>query len=176
MSSSPPVELVVASFDDPLVTGLRIGYGAKAETVVRRPVGSYGPVAEAPPDAGMTFLVARQAGAAVGYAGLRRLGDHTAEVERVHVRPDYSGPDIAGLLLAGVEDLARRRGFAVARIEAGDLRGAGLYVASGYVRIPPFGRHPAHSICLEKSLRAAVPTPRPPAPHAPAAPGDRSLF
>lgn len=167
MSSSPPVELVVASFDDPLVTGLRIGRRVEADPEERRPAGSYGPVAEAPPDAGMTFLVARQAGGAVGYAGLRRLGDDTAEVERVHVRPDYSGPDIAGLLLAGVEDLARRRGFAVARIEAGDLGGAGLYVASGYVRIPPFGRHPARSVCLEKSLRAGVPAPRPAAPTAP---------
>jgi GNAT superfamily N-acetyltransferase len=108
----------------------------------------------------MVFLVARRAGDAVGYAGLRRLGDDTAEVERVHVRPDYSGPDIAGMLLAGVEDLARRRGFAVARVEVGELRGAGLYVAGGYVRIPPFGRHPARSVCLEKSLRAEVPAPR----------------
>lgn len=168
MSSSPPVELVVASFDDPLVTGLRIGRRVEAGPVERRPAGPYGPVPATPPDVGMTFLVARRAGDAVGHTGLRRLGDDTAEVERVHIRPDYSGPDIAGLLLAGVEDLARLRGFAVARVEAGDLHGAGLYVASGYVRIPPFGRHPARSVCLEKSLRATVPAPRPAA--APATP------
>ncbi|MGH3375794.1 MAG: GNAT family N-acetyltransferase, partial [Actinoallomurus sp.] len=103
--------------------------------------------------AGLVFVVARQAGGAVGCAGLRRLGDDTAEVERVYVRPAYQGPDISRLLLAGVEDLARRRGFAVARLDAGDLRTAGLYVSSGYVRIAPFGRHPARSVCFEKSLR-----------------------
>lgn len=173
MSSSPPVELVVTSFDDPLVTGLRAQRMAEAGPVPGPASGTvrpwpYGPVvaAEPPPDAGLTFLVARQAGEAVGYAGLRRLGDDTAEVERVYVRPGYRGPDISRLLLAGVEDLARRRGFAVARLEAGDLSGAGLYVSSGYVRIAPFGRHPARSVCLEKSLRAETPV-RPPVPAVP---------
>jgi GNAT superfamily N-acetyltransferase len=156
MSSSPPVELVVASFDDPLVTGLRPARQAEA-----------GPPPYGPGDAGVTFLVARQGGEPVGHTGLRRLADDTAEIERVRVRPSYRGPDITRPLLAGVEELARLRGFAVARVDAGDLRAAGLYVADGYVRIAPFGRHPARSVCLEKALRTHVPAPRPPAPALP---------
>ena len=143
MSSGPPVELVVASFDDPIVTGLRVDPRAGPD--------------ESPPaaDAGMVFVVAREAGAAIGCAGLRRLGEDTAEVERLYVRPAYRGLGLSRLLLAGVEDLARRRGYAVARLEAGDLRTAGLYASNGYVRIAPFGRHPARSVCFEKSLRTA---------------------
>jgi putative acetyltransferase len=171
MSSSPPVELVVASFDDPIVTGLRAEQGARsrpASVTGEAPRRAGGP----PPDAGVVFLVARQAGGPVGCAGLRWLGDDTAEVTRVYVRPAYRGPDISRLLLAGVEDLARRRGFAVARLEAGDLRTAGLYVSSGYVRIAPFGRHPARSVCFEKSLRLEVSAGRP----VPSAPRDRPPF
>jgi GNAT superfamily N-acetyltransferase len=112
-----------------------------------------------PADAGVVFLVARRAGGPVGCAALRRLGEDTAEVERLYVRPDHRGLGISRLLLAGVEDLARRRGFAVARLEAGDLRTAGLYASSGYVRIAPFGRHPARSVCFEKSLRIELPPP-----------------
>jgi putative acetyltransferase len=153
MSSSLPVELVVASFDDPILTGLLAERGD-------RPAGARGrsgPVSGSPPvDAGVVFLVARQVSEPVGCAGLRRLGDDTAEVDRVYVRPEFRGRGISRLLLAGVEELARRRGFAVARLEAGDLRTAGLYASSGYVRIAPFGRHTARSICFEKSLHVPI--------------------
>lgn len=177
MSSSPLVELVVASFDDPIVTGLRAEQGVRSAPASATGEAS-GPAGGSPPDAGVIFLVARQArgaggaGGVIGCTGLRRLGDDTAEVERVYVRPAYRGPDISRLLLAGVEDLARRRGFAVARLEAGDLRTAGLYVSSGYVRIAPFGRHPARSVCFEKSLRRESPAGRP----APSAVPDRPFW
>ncbi|MDN3356562.1 GNAT family N-acetyltransferase [Actinomadura sp. DC4] len=158
MSSSPPVELVVASFDDPILAGLLAARGD-------RPAGTSRRVGGAPPvDAGIVFLVARQVSETVGCAGLRRLGDDTAEVEHVYVRPEYRGQGISRLLLAGVEDLARRRGFAVARLEAGDLRSAGLYASSGYVRIAPFGRHPARSVCFEKSLLVPLTGGRMPGP------------
>src|SRR5690242_17928126 len=117
MSDSPSVELVVTSFDDPLVACLRGGRQAEVPVASagRRYDGRYAPPADPPPDAGLTFLVARRAGDVVGYSGLRRLGDDTAELERVHVHPSYRGPDLTRLLLAGVEDLARRRGYAVVR-------------------------------------------------------------
>ena len=151
MSSGPPVELVVASFDDPIVTDLRAGLGRPA---MPRPLRGESPAAgPVPADAGMVFLVAREAGAPIGCAGLRRLGEDTAEVGLLYVRPTHRGRGISRLLLAGVEDLARRRGHAVARLKAGDIRTAGLYASSGYVRIAPFGRHPIGSVCFEKSLR-----------------------
>jgi GNAT superfamily N-acetyltransferase len=160
MKSSPPVELVVASFDDPIVSRLYAEPGTPPggdrAAVAGRPGAAGGPASDAAADAGMVFLVARSVSDPVGCAGLRRLGDDTAEVERLYVRPEYRGRGISRLLLAGVEDLARRRGFAVARLEAGDLRVAGLYASSGYVRIAPFGRHPARSVCFEKSLLVPV--------------------
>jgi GNAT superfamily N-acetyltransferase len=156
MSSSPPVELVVASFDDPIVGRLRIEPGTRRTGSSDQTTTGRFEVADGPGDAGMVFLVARSASDPVGCAGLRRLGDDTAEVERLYVRPEYRRLGISRLLLAGVEDLARRRGFTVARLEAGDLRAAGLYASSGYVRIAPFGRHPARSVCFEKSLLVQV--------------------
>jgi hypothetical protein len=51
MSSSPPVELVIASFDDPIVTGLRIEQGARSGLV--RPDEAPGSAGGPPPDAGV---------------------------------------------------------------------------------------------------------------------------
>jgi GNAT superfamily N-acetyltransferase len=129
MRSSTPVELVVASFDDPILARLGVE-----------------------PEAGIVFLVARRAGEPIGCAGLRRLADDTAELEHVYVRPAYRGRGVPRLLLAGVEDLARRRGFTVARLEVADSRTAGLYESSGYVRVTPPPRRAARSVRLEKSL------------------------
>src|SRR3569833_3628385 len=155
MSGSPPVDLVVASFDAPIVSGLLAGARPGAEVPASGLVTGPAPRPAASPqgrrtptDAGVVFVVARRPDGAVGCAGLRRLGDDTAEVERLYVRPPYRGQGISRLLLAGVEDLARRRGFAVARLAADDLRAAGLYVSRGYVRIAPFGRHPERSVCF----------------------------
>ncbi len=160
MKSRPDVELVVASFDDPIVTGLRIE--REAERAAHHGSASD----DAPDDPGLVFVVARRACGLVGYVGLRRLGDDAAEVECLYVRPEYRGRGVSRLLLAAVEDLARRRGFAFARLDAGDPGTVGLYESSGYVRIAPFGRHPARSVCFEKPLRAAMPRRKPadPAP------------
>jgi GNAT superfamily N-acetyltransferase len=162
MSGGRRVELVVASFDDPIVTDLlakarpRAEASAAGQTVVPRPRSGADPYAvHVPADAGVVFVVARRADVPdgpIGCAGLRRIADDTAEVERLYVRPPYRRQGVSRLLLAGVEDLARRRGFAVVRLAAADLRVAGLYVSRGYVRIAPFGRRPRHSVCFEKSL------------------------
>ncbi len=136
MKPSPAVELVVASFDDPLVHGLLLECGD----------------APLPPDAGLVFLLARLPAGPVGCAGLRRLGDDVAGVERLRVRPAHRGTGLLGVLLSGVEDLARRRGFTVVRAEAGDPAAAGTYTAGGYVHTAT-----ARGACLEKSLLAALP-------------------
>ncbi|GLY90232.1 GNAT family N-acetyltransferase [Actinoallomurus iriomotensis] len=164
---SARVELVVASFDDPIVTGLLAEARPRADAsvigqaigpaVVPRPRSGAAPYGGHVPDAGVVFVVARRADVPdgpVGCAGLRRIADDTAEVERLYVRPPYRGQGLSRLLLAGVEDLARRRGFAVVRLAAADLRVAGLYVSRGYVRIAPFGRRPSPSVCFEKALPA----------------------
>ena len=120
MRISPSVELVVASHDDPIVTGLRVEAERAASPCS----------ADIDTDAGTVFVVARHAYVLVGCAGIRRLGDETAEITRVYVRPEYREPDISRMLLSGVEDLARRRGFAVLRLDAPGE--AEPYTSGGY--------------------------------------------
>lgn len=154
MSSRPGVELVVASFDDPIMTGLRVEREAESAA---RPGHASDPPSD---DTGVVFVVARTPREPAGYAGLRRLDDDAAEVDRLYVRPEHRGNGVSGLLLAAVEDLARRRGFAFARLGTGDIGTADLCASSGYVRIAPFGGHPPNGACFEKALRAAGPPPR----------------
>lgn len=155
MRTRPDVELVVASFDDPIAFGLRIEREAESAAL------SGSAPADTADDPGLVFVVARRSCGLVGYVGLRRLGDDAAEVECLYVRPEYRGLGVSRLLLAAVEDLARRRGFAFTRLDAGGPGAVGLYESSGYVRIAPFGRHSARSVCFEKPLHAAVPRRRP---------------
>lgn len=152
MENRPSVELVVASFDDPIVTGLRVEHEAEPAARFGTRSGSAG--GSPPADTGIVYLVAREPGGLVGCAGLRRLGDDAAEVRHVYVRPEYRGLGVSRLLLDGVEDLARRRGFTFARLAADGAREAGMFESRGYVRTGPFGAHPAHAVCLEKALRA----------------------
>ncbi|MCO5971107.1 GNAT family N-acetyltransferase [Actinoallomurus soli] len=155
MINSPRVELVEASFDDPIVTGLHVEQAA--ELAARFGAATDRPSPAAP---GTTFLVARERATSIGCVGLRWVGagggsaDQIAEVGHVYVRPEYRGFGVTRLLLRAAEDLARRRGCRTARLKATDLRDAGLYEYSGYVRIAPFGPHPLRSVCFEKRLRA----------------------
>ncbi|GAB3984065.1 hypothetical protein GCM10029978_092630 [Actinoallomurus acanthiterrae] len=157
MVNSPRVELVETSFDDPIVTGLHVEQAA--ELAARFGADADRP---APAEPGTVFLVARERGEPIGCAGVRWVmaaGGHPsgvqgAEVGQIYVRPEHRGMGVTRLLLRGAEDLARRRGCRIARLKAADLRDAGLYESSGYVRIPPFGSHPPRSLCFEKTLRA----------------------
>lgn len=149
MIDSSRIQLVEASFDDPIVTGLHVEQAA--ELAAR-----FGTEADRPGAAepGMAFLVAREPAGSIGCAGLRWIGAQAAEVRHIHIRREYRGLGVTRLLLRGVEDLAGRRGCRIARLKATDLRDAGLYEAGGYVRIPPFGSHPARILYFEKRLRA----------------------
>ncbi|GAA0340138.1 GNAT family N-acetyltransferase [Actinoallomurus spadix] len=157
MTHSPRVEVVEASFDDPIVTGLHVEQAA--ELAARFGVAADRPSPGAP---GTAFLVARERerAAPIGCVGLRWVSagdgsaDQAAEVGHVYVRPEYHGFGVTRLLLRAAEDLARRRGCRSARLKAADLRDAALYEYSGYVRIAPFDPHPVRSICFEKRLRA----------------------
>jgi GNAT superfamily N-acetyltransferase len=160
MTNGPRVELVEASFDDPIVTGLHVEQAA--ELAARSGPGADRP---SPAQPGTVFVVAREPAALIGCAGVRwiswageggadRPSAQGAEVGHIYVRPEYRGLGVTRLLLRGAEDLARRRGCRMARSKATGLRDAGLYEASGYVRIPPFGSHPALGLCFEKTLRA----------------------
>jgi GNAT superfamily N-acetyltransferase len=87
-------------------------------------------------------LVARDpAGTAVGCGALRALGDGAAEVKRMYVVPEARGRGLSKVLLAGLEDVARSRGWTVLRLETGPRQpeAIALYEGAGYRPIPAFG-------------------------------------
>lgn len=89
-------------------------------------------------------LVARDAdGTAVGCGALRALGGDAAEVKRVYVVPAARGRGVSKLLLAGLEDAARSRGWTTLRLETGPRQpeAIGLYEGAGYRPIPAFGAY-----------------------------------
>ncbi len=89
-------------------------------------------------------LVARDAdGTAIGCGALRALGDGVAEVKRMYVVPAARGRGVSKLLLAGLEDAARSRGWATLRLETGPRQpeAIALYEGAGYRAIPAFGAY-----------------------------------
>ncbi len=89
-------------------------------------------------------LVARDDdGTAVGCGALRALGGDVAEVKRMFVVPAARGRGVSKLLLAGLEDAARARGWTTLRLETGPRQpeAIGLYEGAGYRAIPAFGAY-----------------------------------
>ncbi len=89
-------------------------------------------------------LVARDDdGTAVGCGALRALGDGVAEVKRMYVAPAARGRGLSKLLLAGLEDAARSRGWTTLRLETGPRQpeAIALYEGAGYRSIPAFGAY-----------------------------------
>ena len=89
-------------------------------------------------------LVARDDdGTAVGCGALRALGGDVAEVKRMFVVPAARGRGVSKLLLAGLEDAARARGWTTLRLETGPRQpeAIALYEGAGYRAIPAFGAY-----------------------------------
>jgi GNAT superfamily N-acetyltransferase len=89
-------------------------------------------------------LVARDAaGTAVGCGALRALGGDVAELKRMYVVPAARGRGVSRLLLAGLEDAARARGWTTLRLETGPRQpeAIALYEGAGYRAIPAFGAY-----------------------------------
>jgi putative acetyltransferase len=105
---------------------------------------------------GIAFLVARRGGAALGCGALKRVDATYGEMKSVFVDPAARGLGIARSLLAAIEAEARAQGLACIRLETGTRQpeAIGLYAATGFRRIPPFGnyRDDLLSIFMEKTL------------------------
>ncbi len=89
-------------------------------------------------------LVAREDdGTAVGCGALRALGGDGAEVKRMYVVPEARGRGRSRLLLAGLQDAARARGWTTLRLETGPRQpeAIALYEGAGYRLIPAFGAY-----------------------------------
>jgi len=133
------VRLAAASWDDEEVQRLTTAQQAELRA---RYEGDTEP--GTPPSAAdvSVVLVARDpAGTAVGCGALRALGDGAAEVKRVYVVPEARGRGVSKVLLAGLEDAARSRGWTVLRLETGPRQpeAIALYEGAGYRPIPAFG-------------------------------------
>jgi GNAT superfamily N-acetyltransferase len=89
-------------------------------------------------------LVARDDdGTVVGCGALRALGGDVAEVKRMYVVPAARGRGVSKLLLTGLEDAARGRGWTTLRLETGPRQpeALALYEGAGYRAIPAFGAY-----------------------------------
>ncbi len=89
-------------------------------------------------------LVARDDdGTAVGCGALRALDGGVAEVKRMYVVPEARGRGLSRLLLAGLQDAARARGWTTLRLETGPRQpeAIALYEGAGYRPIPAFGAY-----------------------------------
>jgi GNAT superfamily N-acetyltransferase len=123
----------VAQLTDAQQTELRARYGGAGEPGV-------------PPSAAdvAVVLVARDDdGTPVGCGALRPLGGAAAEVKRMYVVPQARGRGLSKLLLTGLEDAARERGWTTVRLETGPAQpeAVALYTGAGYRPIGAFGHY-----------------------------------
>jgi putative acetyltransferase len=102
------------------------------------------------------FFVARHGSAALGCCALVPAFDGSAEIKRMFVAPQARGIKLGRRLLACLEKQARQRGIATLRLETGvrQPEALGLYRASGYRDIAPFGDYLPDplSVFMEKKL------------------------
>jgi GNAT superfamily N-acetyltransferase len=103
---------------------------------------------------GGCFLLVVEDGVAVAGGGLKRLDDEAAEIKRMFVVPSARGRGHASRLLKGLEDEARRLGYAIARLDTGkhQPQAQAMYERAGYAPIGNFNANPFASFWGEKKL------------------------
>ncbi|RIJ53414.1 GNAT family N-acetyltransferase [Clavibacter lycopersici] len=114
---------------------------------------------------GVTFLVARDDGRALGTAAVVDGGDGSAELKRVYVTDAARGLGVGRALLVAAEERARALGATTMRLETGlpQTAAIAMYERGGYRHVPRFGPYAADptSVCMERDLRVAPgPMPR----------------
>jgi putative acetyltransferase len=111
---------------------------------------------EALRDAGVTFLVARMDGGAVGCGAVMVDPRGWGEPKRMYVRPERRGRGIAGRILAGLEEAAQASGMPLLRLETGarSLDALAFYRRAGFSERGPFGdyRPDPNSVFMEKAV------------------------
>jgi GNAT superfamily N-acetyltransferase len=90
--------------------------------------------------AGGYFLIAKEAGHAVGCGAFRPLDDRCAEIKRMFVRRGARRRGIGRQILRHLEEEIRRRGFRSIVLETGcdNSEALALYESEGYFPIPPY--------------------------------------
>ncbi len=90
--------------------------------------------------AGGYFVIAREAGHAVGCGAFRPVDDRGTEIKRMFVRRAARRRGIARQILRHLEEEIRRRGFRSIVLETGcdNSEALALYEAEGYFPIPAY--------------------------------------
>ena len=103
---------------------------------------------------GGAFLVGWAGDRPVAGGGVKRLDEHTGEIKRMYVVPDWRGRGMAGALLDALEREARRLGYRRVRLDTGPRQtvAQGLYERRGYRQIPDYNANPHASFWGEKQL------------------------
>jgi GNAT superfamily N-acetyltransferase len=111
-----------------------------------------GPAELGPP--GGAFIVGYLDGEPACCGGVKRLSDGSCEIKRMYVVPGARGRGVARILLHELEDVARRLGYTVARLDTGPKQphARTLYESDGYVAIGNFNGNPVASFFGEKRL------------------------
>jgi GNAT superfamily N-acetyltransferase len=109
--------------------------------------------AELSPPGGV-FLVGYSEGLAVCCGGVKRLDEKRCEIKKMYVVPEMRGRGVARALLHELEDVARRLGYPIARLDTGPRQGnaEGLYRDEGYAEVPDFNGNPVAVFWGEKRL------------------------
>ncbi|GAB3307347.1 GNAT family N-acetyltransferase [Geodermatophilus aquaeductus] len=133
------MRLAAASWDDEDVQ--RLATAQQAELRARYDGDSEPGTTPSAADVSVVLVARDAAGTALGCGALRTLGDGVAEVKRMYVVPEARGRGVSKLVLAGLEDAARARGWTVLRLETGPRQpeAIALYEGAGYRPIPAFG-------------------------------------
>jgi GNAT superfamily N-acetyltransferase len=86
--------------------------------------------------------------------GVKRLDDERCEIKKMYVVPGLRGRGVARALLRELEDIARRLGYPIARLDTGPRQSnaQGLYEDEGYVAVPDFNGNPVAVFWGEKPL------------------------
>ena len=87
-----------------------------------------------------TLLIAKVDGDIAGCAALRRLDEHTGEMKRLYVRPDYRSFGLGKLLVEAIIQAAHQAGYRELRLDTlpSMASAQGLYRRLGFTEIAPY--------------------------------------
>jgi GNAT superfamily N-acetyltransferase len=103
---------------------------------------------------GGAFVVGYHDGRPACCGGVKRLDGRRCEIKKMYVIPELRGRGVARQLLHELEDVARRLGYEIARLDTGpkQVGARGLYESDGYAEIEDFNGNPVAVFWGEKPL------------------------